>query len=211
MLSKKLEECLKFIDGVTMADIGCDHGKLSIEAVKRGICHKVYACDINQGPLDSCLLNVKHNKLENNILIRLQDGIGDLTWVDTVVIAGMGGHLICDILKANKPLNTVVLAPHSETDLVREWLMNNGFLIVQESIVNEKGHYYEIIKAKPGRMILSPLEILYGPCLLREQSPVFIKRQSELLAHFKKISFLVNDETVMNKIKLLEESIRDNK
>ncbi|MDL2292671.1 class I SAM-dependent methyltransferase [Acholeplasma sp. OttesenSCG-928-E16] len=143
-------------------DIGCDHGLVLKKAFDKKYIKKAFATDINEGPL----LNAKKNLVGYNVEYYLSNGFLDLPELvfDTVVIAGMGAHLITEILtNANKDAKYILQA-NSKHEVLRSFLMNNGFIITDEHLVLDD-FYYIIIEAKKGKMILSNEELYIGPVL----------------------------------------------
>ena len=154
----KLSERLKKIAGLVpvsaaVADIGADHGYLSIFIEKNKNPKKVIACDINEKPLLSAKSNIKKTGC-TKIETRLSDGLQKIEAdeVDTVIIAGMGGKVIsgiierCSWLKAQK--YTLILQPMTAAAQLRRFLFENGFEIVLESAVKDAGKIYSVIKAQ---------------------------------------------------------------
>ena len=91
----------------------------------------------------------------------------------------MGGNLICDILEADLEkthINTLVIEANVNEPLVRSWLTSHGWQIVDEDIVEDAKHYYEIIVAQKGEQELSSKELYFGKYLLENKSSVFIKK-----------------------------------
>lgn len=181
-VSKRIETIASMIDrNSIMADIGTDHGYLAIYAVQIGKANHCYASDINSGPLSVAIRNVKKCGLEEKIELKLADGISQLeSNVDTITISGMGGSLMTSIFSSNKSklknVKTIICQPNVGAFTIRKWLVNNGFMIVDEKLFEEAGKYYEVIKAICGEDYLTDNEILFGPCLLKEKSPLFYKR-----------------------------------
>ncbi len=138
-----------------IADIGCDHGYVAIELVKRRICNKVIAMDINQGPLEQAKSNIKDYGMKEYITTRLSDGVAALKpgEVDGIICAGMGGRLIIHILTQGKEvvskLQQLILQPQSEIDEVRSFLRESGFVIDKEDMVFEDGKYYPMMHVIP--------------------------------------------------------------
>ena len=144
--------------GYSAIDVGCDHAKLAIYLVQSGICEKVLACDINDGPVEKAKENVFRRKMRNMplsdyITVKQNDGLMGLEDVNAnrVFILGMGGELISDILEScgfvkDKQRKTayILQAMTSEYDL-RKYLYANGFDIVKEKLVCDKGRIYSII------------------------------------------------------------------
>ncbi|MBD5136032.1 MAG: SAM-dependent methyltransferase [Lachnospiraceae bacterium] len=179
-LSGRLKLIASFVsDGSRLADIGTDHGYVPIYLVGKDIIPSAIAMDINEGPLKKAEENVKMFGLEDKILLRLSDGLDKLSSkeADTVLIAGMGGRLILNILDRGKAvcdkINELILSPHSEIELVREYLMNNGFAVVREEMILDEGKYYTVMKAVHGTMEYSGMEeLLYGKLLLENKDKV---------------------------------------
>ena len=100
-ISQRLKEIAGLVTvGSRVADIGADHGYLSIYLVKEGIASFVYTCDIGEGPLNNARRNIEKSGVKN-IELRLCDGLDgiDPESVDTVIIAGMGGDVISGIIE----------------------------------------------------------------------------------------------------------------
>lgn len=145
------------------ADIGCDHGYLSIYLVENGLCDFVYACDINEKPLSVARENIAGRAEKNGILpseriaVEKHDGLEGLSGkgIDRVVICGMGGEVIAGILEKSPEFHTdgvrYVLQPMSRETELRTWLMDNGFVIRDETLVRDAGRVYTVMLAGKGR------------------------------------------------------------
>lgn len=175
--------------GNRTADVGCDHAYTSIYLVTHGIAPYVVAMDVNAGPLARARENVERFGCEEEIELRLSDGLAALApgEVDTVLIAGMGGPLMERILSACpdivEGIKELVLQPQSEIEEVRRFLHGRGFRIMAEDMLFEEGKYYVILRAEPGsEETWSKEEYLFGKCLLASGSPVlldFLKKEQE--------------------------------
>ena len=106
-LSRRLSLCAKYTDGfLNLADIGTDHALLPIVCVKNGYVMKAQAIDNKRGPFVIAFSNVKRYKQEERITVKLSDGISEIDDdTDVVVIAGMGGDLISQILEKDDKKN----------------------------------------------------------------------------------------------------------
>ncbi len=134
----------------TVADIGCDHGKLSAYLIKNGFANKVFATDISLLSLEKAKKLKEKEKL-NNISFYLGDGFSCLyEKPDAAVIAGMGGQVIADIIEHSFAKTKLVLQPMKDSDILFQKLYLLGFKIEKEVIVREGGRFYEIILAQPG-------------------------------------------------------------
>jgi len=139
----------------TMADIGTDHGFLPIYLWENEISPKVIMTDISPGSLDKARANCYENYPDAKFDLRLGNGIQILEngEVDAVVIAGMGGKLMTEILGEDlgksKSFRKLVLQPRNGQAKLRSWLIKNGFSIVKESLVRENKYICEIITVVP--------------------------------------------------------------
>lgn len=140
----------------SIADIGCDHGYVSMELVRSNICRHVIAMDINKGPLERAKQNIADYEMQEYIQLRLSDGTCALQQGESegIICAGMGGKLVISILEQGKELiremSQVILQPQSELNEVRSYLREHGYLIDKEDIVYEDGKYYPMMRALPG-------------------------------------------------------------
>ena len=138
----------------TCADIGCDHAQVSIYLASSGRVKKMLAADVNQGPLSRAKAAVSQAGLDEHISCVRTDGLEGISPQDSVVIAGMGGDLIADILaKAEwtcKEGVTLVLQPMTAAERLREFLSHSGYEILRESYVYAREKLYVIITATAG-------------------------------------------------------------
>jgi tRNA (adenine22-N1)-methyltransferase len=168
------------IPGQTAADIGTDHLLLPLYLVQSGITPRVIASDKARPPYENALSLARQAQLAQQIEVRLGKGLEVLNPGEaaTIVIAGLGGRLMREILTAAPQIlaatQRLVLQPQKDAALVRRWLANNGWRIVAESIACEGGRYYQLLAAEPGAMRLSETQAEFGPCLIGEPSPLFV-------------------------------------
>lgn len=148
-LSRKLLLISKLVKGKFVADVGCDHGKLSIYlALNKDI--KLYACDVRKKPLEKAKENAKKYGVYEKIEFILSDGLQNVpSFVDCVVVAGMGGKLIERIIfeqdfVRNKDIR-LILQPQSFLYDVRYSLYINGFSIENEWHIVENKKCYDIL------------------------------------------------------------------
>jgi len=181
----------------TLADIGTDHGYIPIFAVKRGIARRAVACDLNKGPLKKAAENARLSGLEHIIEARAGYGLSALTAgeADCIVISGMGGLLMTDILQkgaeAAAAASRLVLQPQRDIPRVRRYLRESGFNISDEAIVFDDGKYYFIIvcdkTAAPDQAPYSGMEYEFGRPLLARKDPVLAEYIKKRLAKFNAI------------------------
>lgn len=175
--------------GMRVCDVGCDHGFISIYLVEEKIAPSVLAMDIGKGPLQQAQLHIEETGLQNRITTRLSDGLMQYREgeADCLIIAGMGGPLMQEILSNEKveDFKEIILAPQSEICEFRKFLADHGFEIIAENMVLEDGKYYPMMKVhlvvkgeKSWKALSIPgtrdEEVAYrfGPLLLVQKHPV---------------------------------------
>lgn len=138
--------------GAAVADVGTDHGLLPVWLALNNVIKSAVACDINEAPLASCRRLVEEYSLTDVIETRLCDGLDGVasSRYDTVIIAGMGGELIADILSRCDCINEkhVILQPMTHAEVARKFLYDNGFEIESDIIVRDGSHYYNVFDAR---------------------------------------------------------------
>ena len=159
-------------------DVGCDHAFLDIYLVKKNIGIKAIASDVAQGPLDHASQNIKKEGLEEQIEVRLGDGLDTYSSeVDTIIISGMGGRNMIGIFKNNlkvlKDIDTIIVSPNNYQEDVKRFLCKNGFVIDEEVMVREKKFIYQIIKFVKGKKKYSKKEYFFGPKFLEKKDKLF--------------------------------------
>ncbi|OJI09770.1 SAM-dependent methyltransferase [Limosilactobacillus reuteri] len=176
--------------GARVADIGSDHAYLPAALVLDGKIDFAIAGEVVKGPYENAVHEIKDHQLEGQVIPRLADGLAAIEpadKVDTITIAGMGGSLIASILEKDKNkltgIKRLVLQPNVGESQLREWLMNNHYQIMNEKIIEEDNHIYEIIVAEPSVVPFrySKYELDFGPFLLKNKGPVFRKKWQEYL------------------------------
>jgi tRNA (adenine22-N1)-methyltransferase len=180
--------------GSRVADIGTDHAYLPAYLVEHSIITYAVAGDIHAGPLESARELVHTCNFTDKIAVRLGDGLAVVEpgEVDTVVIAGMGGTTMIQILSAGwnvtKSLRRLVLQPMVGAGVLRHWLVEHNFHIVDEQLVKDDGRIYEIIVAELGvEPVWRDLVLEFGPVLWGKKDPLLREYWQEILAHFRKV------------------------
>lgn len=162
--------------GSVLADVGTDHGYVPLYLLKNNIISRAVAMDINPMPLERARDNITMAGYGSMCDFRLSDGLLELERgeCDAVVIAGMGGILMIDIL--SKALDRIdrdtrlFLQPMIAQLELREYLFANGFTIDDEYVVREENKFYNIICAKRGESDITDTDIYIGKNL-RQNSP----------------------------------------
>ena len=180
--------------GVTMADIGTDHAYLPIYLVQEKIVTRAIAGDVHQGPYLSAQNAVAAARLQQVISVRLGNGLAVLQpgEADVVVIAGMGGANIIDILHScpdiTRMVQRLILQPMIAAAPVREWLYGHGWQIVDEQLVQEEGKLYQIIAAEPGAGCIADHSLYeIGPRLWQDRHPLLALHIDELINHLRAV------------------------
>lgn len=161
-LSPRLKTIAEQINlGETMADIGTDHGFLPIYLWENNISPKAIMADISKGSLAKAEENCRSLYPDTEFDLRLGSGIEVLEEgeVDVVVMAGMGGILMTEILasdlKKAKSFSKLVLQPRKDVGRLRFWLFDNGFRIINEALVREGKYICEILTAIPKEIAIT--------------------------------------------------------
>ena len=221
-LSKRLTLVASFVSkGSRLADIGTDHGYSPIALAEEGTVTKAIAMDVRTGPLERARDHIAKHHLEDRIETRLSDGAGQLEAgeVDTVVIAGMGGELVIHILEGGRHLwddvSQWVLSPQSELDKVRRFLVEQGFSITREDMVEEDGKYYTVMDVARGSMDeMTQAEYLYGRYLIQHKNPVlreFLWKERDQLQKIEQQLHAQNTDSAGARLKELKEELSWNR
>ena len=205
-LSKRLNFIIENIsDASVIADIGTDHGYIPLYAVKNNLCSKAIAVDINKDPLDKAKLNAILEGVGDELEFRLGNGLAPIKngEIDVAVIAGMGGNLIRDILEADiekvKSITSLILVPAQNPEVLREYLYNNDYEIINEDLCYEEGIYYELFKVrkKEGEAIsLDPIYYEVSPKLLMKKHPLMKEFLLDKIENYKKINGFITESTL---------------
>lgn len=196
VLSKRMRMNADFVpDKSRVADVGCDHGYVSIYLAQQKKCTRVIAMDVREGPLGIARKNIAGAGLSEQVECRLGDGLEKLEpgEIDTVLIAGMGGLLICRILQKNpevlRGVDCLILQPQSDVDAVRRLLPALNYQITEENFCFDEGKPYLAILAKKGEnrnLAYSEPEYCYGRISL-QQNPAeylaYLKQEREKTVH----------------------------
>lgn len=214
-LSIRLQKAAEFVpQDARLADIGSDHAYLPVALMLQNKISYSIAGEVVVGPYESAKRQVAKNGLENKIDVRLADGLEALELNDqisAITICGMGGVLIRDILQRGKEKarlsgkERLILQPNVGERQLRQWLVAEGYTITDEAIIEENQKVYELIVAD--KDLVQPdytaKELFFGPVLLKEKAPVFIKKWQHKLSKMEKIltSLHQSDQDVTEKIR----------
>lgn len=137
-------------DNIKVVDIGTDHAYIPVWLTLTNKCSDCIAADIKKGPLGRAENTVlRYNA--NAVKLRLSNGLDDImpSEADDIIIAGMGGVLILQIINkcewlfdCNKHL---VLQPMTAQEELRQGLYENGFEIIEEAVAKEGSKLYVVM------------------------------------------------------------------
>lgn len=191
--------------GVKVADIGTDHAYIPVFLVKNNISNNVIASDVKKGPLDIAKKCILQNNMSEYIQTRLGYGLSVLKpyEVDTVIIAGMGGMLIRDILDQSKEIcntiKTFILQPMIAQDILREWLNSNNYKIIDETLAKEGNKMYTILVVQHGyESIENKIYFDIGKKLIENKDPLLKEYIKKKIIQTKRILNSLKGQTTCN-------------
>ena len=217
-LSKRMRMNADLVpDRCRLADVGCDHGYVSIYLAEAGRCGAIFAADVREGPLSIARKNVRERGLENVICCRLGDGLPcfEPGEADTALIAGLGGMLMCRILSESPEvlasMDCLVLQPQSDWEQVRRTVYEKGFGIEREAFCVDEGKPYVAFRARrreklPEEPPYTEAEFRYGRFLTRERDSgylLFLQNECEKLLHIIEQLKTVETEAARDRTKEL--------
>ena len=178
-LSNRLLACCSFVHpGDRVADVGCDHGYLSIHLLQNGIASSAIASDVNEQPLQSAKHNAAKFGVQDKITFQLSDGVQNIPRdFDCMVCAGMGADTMMSILDAAPWLKSekyrLILQCQSKRPELRKYLYQQGYAIRRETLAQDGKFIYPIMEVvfAPGEN-LSGAEYYITPALLKSGSPL---------------------------------------
>lgn len=208
-----------------IADIGTDHAYLPIYLIKNKICNKAIASDINKGPVEKARFNIKLENLQDKIQCRLGAGLKTIKHgeIQGIIIAGMGGNLIKDILDENidifKEVKFAVLQPVQNPEVLRKYIYEKEYKIIDEELCLDDGKFYEILKIAQEREPKELDSIFYevGKVLFDKKHPVLkdfinvkINKYTKILNNIKEDTMLAQNRKneIGYKIKKLKELLK---
>ncbi|MEK3890702.1 tRNA (adenine(22)-N(1))-methyltransferase [Bacillus sp. FSL K6-3431] len=226
-LSKRLDCVASYIiPGMRIADIGSDHAYLPCHAIRRGIATHAIAGEVAEGPYRAAIQQVNSKGLTELVAVRKGNGLAviEVGEVECIVIAGMGGSLITEILEAGKEklegVKRLILQPNLAANNIRRWMLENEWQLIDENILCEDNKNYEVLVAEKGnaRLPYQDLEkgILLGPYLLKEKNQVFQQKWLDEMQQWERIllqlsksdnkaKYIDRQKELMEKINLVRE------
>ena len=210
-IDERLTAIATLIKGGTVADVGCDHGKLGYYLVSTDRAEKIIATDISAPSLQKAQELAFDNGVSHLMETRLGDGLSPIksNEADTVVIAGLGGDVMAEILSSarldGKEFDHFVLSPNTHPEKVRRELAHSHHTIVTDNLTECAGKYYTIISTqlnKDYKETLDDEQIVYGKFFTTDE--VFKKRTLEEIATMRNILETHRSTQLEEKIARLE-------
>ncbi len=225
-ISTRLKTIANMVDkcGV-VADIGTDHAYLPIYLIKQGICKEAIASDINKGPVERASENVRREGLDSKICCKLGSGFNTLKPgdADCAIIAGMGGNLIRDIIEDKKEvfenLNYAIFQPVQNPEVLRQYIYDKGFEVIDEELCIDDNKFYEIIKVRYSEKPRDVEDIYYeiGEKLVEKKHALLNKYIEYKLEKYNNIIKYISEDTelaekrkqdIWDKIKKMEDLLK---
>ena len=158
----------------TVCDIGTDHAYIPVCLCLNNKCKKAIASDIKKGPVERAKKTVSLYGAQTQVEVRLGGGLETVSVceADAIIIAGMGGLLIAQILEESeniaKSAKELILQPMTAIAELREFLNKNGYTINEEHIVREEEKLYTIMKVSVGKDIpYTEAELYLGKAVIK--------------------------------------------
>ena len=183
-MKERLQQIIQLIqpDAVGIIDVGTDHGFVPVQMALCGFNGNIIATDLREDPLMKAKKYAREKDVFNRIEFYCADGLEECSrqLFDTIVISGMGGDTICRILDRAEwlmePGYHLILQPMTHPEVVRYWLVHNGYRIDCELLSAEADHYFQIISSVFGEnKSLSDAEYLIGSSAGRREDPLYQK------------------------------------
>lgn len=180
--------------GSLLADIGSDHGYLPASLLLSKRISYAVAGELNEDPARRARETASAHGLRDRMQVRRGSGLTVLRpgEVDTVVIAGMGGATMVEILEASPEvlatISRLILQPNVAGRDLRKWLVEHGWMIADEGLALENDITYEIIAAEPGESLpLDGLQLEFGPVILQQKPDLLARRLAEAIKERQRI------------------------
>lgn len=180
-------------------DIGCDHALLEIYMTQQGF--NIVGSDINKGPLEKAKLNIQ--KYNQEVELRLGNGLETLKDEDTIIISGMGGLTIIEILKTiPEQIKKIIISPNTDFKETRKHLTNNNFKLEKEVLVKENNKFYLISVYERGK---NKINYEFG---ILENNEITKEYYTNIINKNNMICSNLSNKQILKKIKLKLQNIR---
>lgn len=198
MISESIKNCS------LVYDIGTDHAYVPISLLQKNICVKAYATDVKKGPLLIANNNIEKYHLEDKIITKRGDGLDVIDDnPECVIIAGMGGILITNLIKANikkaRKVKQLIIQAMNAEEIIRKFMLNNGFSIDFEKLTKEGNKIYNLMSFSYTDCINDYLEYEYYT------SRYLVNKRNQLLKKYlqpkiKRFNDIIKGQVITNNI-----------
>ncbi len=180
-ISDRLLACAALVHpGDRVADVGCDHGYLSIHLLQNGVATSAICSDVKAQPLQSAVRNSEKYELRDKMEFCLSDGVQKIPRdFDCMICAGMGADTMVSILEAAPWLKDkkyrLILQCQSKTPMLRQYLSDNGYCILQERVLRDGRFLYTVMEVSyaPDTPRLTPAACYLPPLLAGEEANAY--------------------------------------
>ena len=195
-LSRRMQALAALVEPCqSLADVGCDHAYLSLALLESGRVKRALAMDIRPGPLKRAREHIAAEGMADRIEVRCSNGLASYRPGETkaILISGMGGGLIRDILEADlssaREAGQIILGAQSDLPMLRAWLLDRGFVTQAQDLVEDGGKWYFLARVcyqegSRGDCFWTPEELAYGKLLIENRHPlleVYLRREEAML------------------------------
>jgi tRNA (adenine22-N1)-methyltransferase len=200
-LSKRLRALADLVPfNSNVGDIGADHGLLDLFLLEKGQIQKAFMVENKQGPYKRLLEATSSSPYKDKIETSLSDGISQLpSYVNCVIIAGMGGNLIKKIIVNNvskmKNVTSLVIDAHDHIEEVLSTLGQLNFALSDDIFLEEEGIFYDVLlfKKVDHQVVYRENELRYGPLQIKKRSPSWLSYLSKEKDRYQN---LLNDSSL---------------
>lgn len=187
-LSKRLQNICNLVENChTVADIGCDHGKVVANLFLENKIQYAIASDISQPSVEKTRQLLTELGYIDQCSILVGDGLANIdpqTAIDCCIIAGMGGREIWHILTQSvHSITSWVLQPMKDESFLRKQLVSHGYKITKDIFFYDKGKYYTLLKVEQGKQRLNALQVAFGVTF--EENQDFLQYANQELQNIK--------------------------
>lgn len=180
--------------GSIAADIGCDHGKLTAFLALRGDVKRVIGADLRPGPLAVAQSTCQNAGCQDRVELRLGDGLTVLSQGEAtdIVLAGISAQTTIQILQqaswVRDPAVRLIMVPATKHPLLRQWLLRQGFTLVEDMPVQAAGRWYAVMAAE---YTATPIEPTGWQCVCgltqgKAGAQEYLKQQLEKLRKYRR-------------------------
>ena len=212
-LDERLMYIASLVRGGSVADVGCDHGKLAYYLVGTDRADKVIATDISEESLKKASTLAVENGVEGRMLTRLGDGLAPVASgeVDEVIIAGLGGDVIAGILlrayEKGKRFEKYILSPNTHPEKARRALVEIGQKIVSDRAIECAGKLYTVIASEEGECFLDALQESFGAFYMEDAQ--FVGRAREELKYIQSLLENAASEKLEKRAEMLKSALNN--